>query len=212
MLYDFSFSSYAPTAIKATYKKRLQLRKQEEVAPELLFLFQDREAIDWEAIETQPHLYRTIQQEIKHGTIEVVYQVKDKVQKKKQRVVQPELPEDKLELAAFELKSKKQQDVLYYFVENYKSVPLKVITEELQITDAPIKALVKRDYSQKSMWKCTEIRMTMTILNKRNHSHLLRNKSKLLHRFYHQLQMKLTIHFYYMVLQEAEKQKYIYNL
>ncbi|MCU4900676.1 primosomal protein N' [Bacillus cereus] len=139
-----AFQVMLPTAIKATYKKRLQLRKQEEVAPELLFLFQDKEAIDWEAIETQPHLYRTIQQEIKHGTIEVVYQVKDKVQKKKQRVVQPELPEDKLELAAFELKSKKQQDVLYYFVENYKSVPLKVITEELQITDAPIKALVKK--------------------------------------------------------------------
>lgn len=54
------------------------------------------------------------------------------------------MPEDKLELTAFELKSKKQQDVLYYFVENYKSVPLKVITEELQITDAPIKALVKK--------------------------------------------------------------------
>lgn len=139
-----AFQVMLPTAIKATYKKRLQLRKQEEVAPELLFLFQEKEAIDWEAIETQPHLYRTIQQEIKHGTIEVVYQVKDKVQKKKQRVVQPELPEDKLELAAFELKSKKQQDVLYYFVENYKSVPLKVITEELQITDAPIKALVKK--------------------------------------------------------------------
>ncbi len=29
-------------------------------------------------------------------------------------------------------------------MENYKSVPLKVITEELQITDAPIKALVKK--------------------------------------------------------------------
>lgn len=101
-----AFQVMLPTAIKATYKKRLQLRKQEEVAPELLFLFQEKEAIDWEAIETQPHLYRTIQQEIKHGTIEVVYQVKDKVQKKKQRVVQPELPEDKLELAAFELKSK----------------------------------------------------------------------------------------------------------
>ncbi|MDA1611071.1 primosomal protein N' [Bacillus cereus] len=139
-----AFQVMLPTAIKATYKKRLQLRKQEEVAPELLFLFQEKEAIDWEAIETQPHLYHTIQQEIKHGTIEVVYQVKDKVQKKKQRVVQPELPEDKLELTAFELKSKKQQDVLYYFVENYKSVPLKVITEELQITDAPIKALVKK--------------------------------------------------------------------
>ncbi|MEB9518951.1 primosomal protein N', partial [Bacillus cereus] len=43
-------------------------------------------------------------------------------------------------------KSKKQQDVLYYFVENYKSTPLKVMTEELQITDAPIKALVKKGF------------------------------------------------------------------
>ncbi|MFJ8454273.1 primosomal protein N' [Bacillus paramycoides] len=139
-----AFQVMLPTAIKATYKKRLQLRKQEEVTPEILCLFQGKETIDWEAIEAQPHLYRTIQQEIKNGTIEVVYQVKDKVQKKKQRVVQPELPEDKLELTAFELKSKKQQDVLYYFVENYKSVPLKILTEELQITDAPIKALVKK--------------------------------------------------------------------
>lgn len=141
-----AFQVMLPTAIKATYKKRLQLCKQEEIAPEILYLFQDKEAIDFEVIEQQPHLYRAIQQEIKNGTVEVVYQVKDKVQKKKQRVVQPELPEDKLELAAFELKSKKQQDVLYYFVENYKSAPLKVITEELQITDAPIKALVKKGF------------------------------------------------------------------
>ncbi len=81
MLHDFSFSSDAPTAIKATYKKRLQLCKQEEIAPEILYLFQDKEAIDFEVIEQQPHLYRTIQQEIKNGTVEVVYQVKDKVQK-----------------------------------------------------------------------------------------------------------------------------------
>lgn len=141
-----AFQVMLPTAIKATYKKRLQICKQEEIASEILYLFQDKEAIDFEVIEQQPHLYRTIQQEIKNGTVEVVYQVKDKVQKKKQRVVQPELPEDKLELAAFELKSKKQQDVLYYFVENYKSAPLKVITEELQITDAPIKALVKKGF------------------------------------------------------------------
>ncbi|ARO66714.1 Primosomal protein N' [Bacillus cereus] len=141
-----AFQVMLPTAIKATYKKRLQLCKQEEIAPEILYLFQDKEAIDFEVIEQQPHLYRTIQQEIKNGTVEVVYQVKDKVQKKKQRVVQPELPEDKLELAAFELKSKKTTRCTLLFVENYKSTPLKVITEELQITDAPIKALVKKGF------------------------------------------------------------------
>lgn len=51
-----AFQVMLPTAIKATYKKRLQLRKQEEVAPELLFLFQEKEAIDWEAMRRN-HIY-----------------------------------------------------------------------------------------------------------------------------------------------------------
>ncbi|MCI0764604.1 primosomal protein N' [Bacillus sp. TL12] len=139
-----AFQVMLPTAIKATYKKRLQLHKPEEVAPEIRDWFQGKEAIDWEEIATHPHMYRTIQKEITNGTIEVIYKVKDKVQKKKQRVVQPELPQEQLEAAAFELKSKKQQDVLYYFVENYHSVALKTLTEELQITDAPVKSLVKK--------------------------------------------------------------------
>ncbi|MEH7456855.1 primosomal protein N' [Bacillus sp. JJ1127] len=139
-----AFQVMLPTAIKATYKKRLQLLKPEEAAPEICNLFQGKEAVDWEEIATHPHLYRMVQKEITNGTIEVIYKVKDKVQKKKQRVIQPELPEGKLEAAAFELKSKKQQDVLYYFVENYHSVPSKTLTEELQMTDAPIKSLVKK--------------------------------------------------------------------
>lgn len=139
-----AFQVMLPTAIKATYKKQLQLHKQEEVAPEIHAIFQGKETIDWEDVSTHSHLYRTVQKEIANGTIEVVYKVKDKVQKKKQRVVQPLLPQEQLEEIAFELKSKKQQDILYYFVENHHSVPVKTITEELQITDAPIKSLVKK--------------------------------------------------------------------
>lgn len=139
-----AFQVMLPTAIKATYKKRLQLHKPEEVAPEICNWFQGKESIDWEEIVTHPHMYRMAQKEITKGTIEVIYQVKDKVQKKKQRIVQPELPQEQLESAAFELKSKKQQDVLYYFVEHYHSVPLKTLTEELQMTDAPVKSLVKK--------------------------------------------------------------------
>ena len=49
-----AFQVMLPTAIKATYKKRLQLRKQ-EVTPELLFLFQDK-AIDWKRLR-RSHSY-----------------------------------------------------------------------------------------------------------------------------------------------------------
>ncbi|WP_242144509.1 MULTISPECIES: primosomal protein N' [unclassified Bacillus cereus group] len=139
-----AFQVMLPTAIKATYKKLLQLHNSDEVAPEINHLFQGKDRIDWEEVASQPELYRMVQKEITNGTVEVIYKVKDKVQKKKQRVVQPELQEKELEAAAFELKSKKQQDILYYFMENYHTVPLKVLKEELQITDAPIKSLVKK--------------------------------------------------------------------
>ncbi|MDM5189574.1 primosomal protein N' [Bacillus sp. DX4.1] len=139
-----AFQVMLPTAIKATYKKQLQLHKPKEVANEVRVLFQEKEVIDWEELGAHPHIYRIVQKEIVNGTIEVVYKVKDKVQKKKQRVVQPVILQEQLEAAAYELKSKKQQDVLYYFVENYHSVPLKTLTEELQITDAPVKSLVKK--------------------------------------------------------------------
>ncbi|EMA6341231.1 primosomal protein N' [Bacillus cytotoxicus] len=139
-----AFQVMLPTAIKATYKKLLQLHNSDEVSPEIDHLFQGKDRIDWEEVASQPELYRMVQKEITNGTVEVIYKVKDKVQKKKQRVVQPELQEKELEAAAFELKSKKQQDILYYFMENYHTVPLKVLKEELQITDAPIKSLVKK--------------------------------------------------------------------
>ncbi|AWC33432.1 primosomal protein N' [Bacillus cytotoxicus] len=139
-----AFQVMLPTAIKATYKKLLQLHNPNEVSAEIDHLFQGKDRIDWEEVASQPQLYRMVQKEITNGTVEVIYKVKDKVQKKKQRVVQPELQEEGLEAAAFELKSKKQQDILYYFMENYHTVPLKVLKEELQITDAPIKSLVKK--------------------------------------------------------------------
>ncbi|MDH2879050.1 primosomal protein N' [Bacillus cytotoxicus] len=139
-----AFQVMLPTAIKATYKKLLQLHNPNEVSAEIDHLFQGKDRIDWEEVASQPQLYRMVQKEITNGTVEVIYKVKDKVQKKKQRVVQPELQEEGLEAAAFELKSKKQQDILYYFMENYHAVPLKVLKEELQITDAPIKSLVKK--------------------------------------------------------------------
>ena len=60
-----AFQVMLPTAIKATYKKRLQLRNREEVAPEILSLFQGKETIDWEDIEAQPHLYRIFNKKLK---------------------------------------------------------------------------------------------------------------------------------------------------
>ncbi|CAM4027671.1 primosomal protein N' [Bacillus manliponensis] len=139
-----AFQVMLPAAIKATYQKQLRLLKEDETTEDVKAIFQGKEMIDWKELENHPYLYRSVQKDIASGKIEVIYKVKDKAQKKKQKIIEPNLPQELLEEEAYQLKSKKQQDVLYYFVENYHAIPLKTIVQELQITDAPIKALVKK--------------------------------------------------------------------
>lgn len=139
-----AFQVMLPAAIKATYQKQLKLLKENEVTEDVKAVFQGKEIIDWKELENHPQMYRLMQKEIASRRVEVVYKVKDKAQKKKQRMIEPNVPRQSLEEEAGKLKSKKQQDVLYYFLENYDALPLKTVIQELQITDAPVKALVKK--------------------------------------------------------------------
>ncbi|WP_028398961.1 primosomal protein N' [Ectobacillus panaciterrae] len=137
-----AFQAMLPTAVKATYNKQLVLRNPEEIEENVRALFGSRDTIDWKDIDEK--WYRSVRNSIAAGAIEVVYEVKDRVQKKKQRVIYPVLLQEEIEQIAAGLKSQKQQDLLYYFLENYEPIPLKTLKEELQITDAPIKTLVKK--------------------------------------------------------------------
>jgi primosomal protein N' (replication factor Y) len=141
-----AFQAMLPTAIKATYNKQLHLQNKEELPEEIQSLFAEKDILDWKEIEQSPQLYRFIKKAIANQALEVVYEVKDRVQKKRQRVIIPAIPFEELEEAAHAQKSAKQQDVLYYFLENYGKVPLKEITEALRITEAPVKALIKKGY------------------------------------------------------------------
>lgn len=80
-------------------------------------------------------------------------------------------------------------------MENYKSTPLKVITEELQITDAPIKALVKKGFISEKYVEVYRNPYDDDDFEQTKPFPLTEEQNKLLHRFYHQLQMKLIIHF-----------------
>ncbi|MFD3445448.1 primosomal protein N' [Microbacteriaceae bacterium 4G12] len=139
-----AFQVMLPTAIKATYNKQLVLLNKEEVSEEVSSLFGEKNMIEWKELETHPHLYRSVQSCIATGAIEVVYEVKDRAKKKKQRMIYPVLLQEEIEQVANTLKSEKQQDLLYFFLENYEPIPCKTLMSELQITDAPIKALVKK--------------------------------------------------------------------
>ncbi|GAA3323387.1 hypothetical protein GCM10020331_047060 [Ectobacillus funiculus] len=103
-----------PTAIKASYKKQLLLKGS--VPEEVQLLFRGKETLDWEELEKQPHIYKSVRESIAAGAIELVYKIKDRVQKKKtKKVIRPVPPEEELEKEAASLRNGKQQDVLYYF-------------------------------------------------------------------------------------------------
>ncbi len=56
-----AFQVMLPTAIKATYKKLLQLHNPNEVSAEIDHLFQGKDRIDWEEVASRPQLYRMVQ-------------------------------------------------------------------------------------------------------------------------------------------------------
>ncbi|MFX3624603.1 MAG: primosomal protein N' [Ectobacillus sp.] len=139
-----AFQAMLPAAIKAVYNKYLVLRSRDGVSTGILNVFGDRDKIDWKELDGAPGLYRELRQSIVPGNIEVVYEVKDRASKKRKRMIYPALPQEEIEKIAETLKSVKQQDILYYFLENYSSVSVKTLLEQLQITEAPIKSLIKK--------------------------------------------------------------------
>ncbi|MBO9130212.1 primosomal protein N' [Bacillus sp. 165] len=141
-----AFQAMLPTAIKATYNKQLQIQNRNGLPEEIQHLFFKKDSLDWKEVEQNPHVYRSIKKAIANQAVEVVYEVKDKVQKKKQRVVFPSVPFEQIEEAAHKQKSTKQQDILFFFLENYGKVTLKEITDTLQITEGPVKSLIKKGY------------------------------------------------------------------
>lgn len=76
-----AFQAMLPTAIKASYKKQLLLKGN--VPEEVQLLFRGKETLDWEELEKQPHIYKSVRESIAAGAIELVYKIKDRVQKKK---------------------------------------------------------------------------------------------------------------------------------
>jgi primosomal protein N' (replication factor Y) len=135
-----AFQAMLPAAIKSVYQKRLILRN--ETSNELQTLFGEKDSIAWKDLPEA--LYRAVKAAIAAEEIEVVYDVRDRVQRKKQRVIGPAASKRALEELAASVRSAKQQDVLYYFIENHQEIAAHTLKEELSMTDAPIKALVKK--------------------------------------------------------------------
>ncbi|WP_442599449.1 primosomal protein N' [Neobacillus sp. D3-1R] len=143
-----AFQAMLPAALKAKYEKNIVLSKnadpQQLILP-LQQLFLDRKELSWEdAIKMG--ILSEVQKEAANGTIDVVYEVKAKVRKKRLKHIKPilsveELKNQKNNISA---RAEKQLKVIDYFIQHHEPVELRRLLEELHISSATVSSLVDK--------------------------------------------------------------------
>lgn len=144
------FQAMLPAALKAKYEKKLIL--SENVEPHQLSLslqpfFMKNHELTWEEA-LQNGILSTIQKEAANKRIDVVYEVKERVRKKKLKHIIPilsieELQNEKEKIAA---RAGKQKDVLDFFIHRHEPIELRTLLSELKISSATVSVLVEKNF------------------------------------------------------------------
>ncbi|WP_088012989.1 primosomal protein N' [Gottfriedia acidiceleris] len=139
-----AYQAMLPTAIKAVYKKHVQVTSEEaldQLVPELANLFSVVKRREWIEIESLVSKISLVQRAIKEGLLEIEYEVKNKANKKTERVVSLlKVLDEELPL----ISSPQQKDIIEYLRMNGET-SVKELKECLGITDSPIKTLEKNE-------------------------------------------------------------------
>ena len=137
-----------PAALKAKYEKVINIieTKRAELPAEIQSVFNNRSSISWkEVIEGERALL--FQKEVQKGHLELVYNVKNKLNKKTIRMVRPRYSSEQLEeiILTFKGNMKKQVEVLRYFQENTKPISVKDLVDATNVSNATIKTLIAKE-------------------------------------------------------------------
>ncbi|MGM0840793.1 MAG: primosomal protein N' [Bacillota bacterium] len=146
-----AFQAMLPAAMKAKYEKIFQL--EENMSPVELNLslqrfFQNGREVSWKAIEENGML-PIVHKEVKKGTVEVIYRVKAKGNKKTVRKLYLNVPEDDLEEVKNSLppQASKQKQIIEYMSHSAPGgdgILASTLLEEMATTSSTVKSLVNK--------------------------------------------------------------------
>ncbi|EQC0677298.1 primosomal protein N' [Listeria innocua] len=137
-----AYQAMLPAALRAKYEKYF-LRLDEE-NEELERLFEGYETLDWKVAESRGIL-KEIGKWVREGSVEVVYQVKNKITSKKVRVVSClKAPHQLAEIIEDMPKNAKAQSRVLAFFQAFKGTEIAAaeLKKQAETTDATIKKLV----------------------------------------------------------------------
>lgn len=140
-----AFQAMLPAALKAKYEKKIKLVDSEKLPNELHLLFQQSDSVFWEDALRLGFL-SALQKEASIGTVEVVYEVKERVKKKKLKHIIPNVDPVTLEEMKNQIQQRavKQRELLDYFIHNDQPIELRKLLSRLNISSAVVKGLVEK--------------------------------------------------------------------
>ncbi|WP_026674334.1 primosomal protein N' [Alkalihalobacterium bogoriense] len=132
-----------PAAMRTTVKKEVRVLDETNLSPRLLPLFETSSSRQWDEIKKDGKLVKEVQQAVKNGTVEMMYQVKEKGQKKLEkrlRILQP-IEQLKKELDQTSDRASKQKELLSFFIQHPSDISLQQLLEQTNASRTSVKGL-----------------------------------------------------------------------
>ncbi|GER65573.1 primosomal protein N' [Weizmannia acidilactici] len=146
-----AYQAMLPAAMKAKYEKRVR-RMDGHQNPFLDEVFGKKDEIGWKEAD-QRGLLPFLQKEAKNGTVEVVYEVKNKANKKTVRMISCPLSEEEIRRRIEEISgnARKQKQVLEFFMKNPKiKATVSDLAEVSGVSPSVIKTLLQKGWLEET--------------------------------------------------------------
>jgi primosomal protein N' (replication factor Y) len=142
-----TYQAMLPAALKAKYEKKVSLApgvNREELPEELQPLFQNNRELAWDLV-LNSSLERKLHKEAAAGKLEVIYEVKERLHKKKLKYVLPLLSAEELtmELEQIPARAGKQRELVSYFISHSAPIEYRKL-HDLGLSASAVKPLAAK--------------------------------------------------------------------
>jgi primosomal protein N' (replication factor Y) (superfamily II helicase) len=136
-----------PAALKAKYEKIVKVNKEKKagIHPDVKAMIGNHDSITWKEV-IEGGKTSLVQKDVQEGNLEVIYYVKNRMNKKTVRMIVPLLSREELKQAreTFSASAKKQVEIVDFFLENPEKITLKQLLERTNTTSNTVKSLVAK--------------------------------------------------------------------
>jgi primosomal protein N' (replication factor Y) (superfamily II helicase) len=142
------YQAMLPAALKAKYEKRIIIPENveiEELPFTLQLSFNGNREMTWEEASKHEILTEILHQAAEHK-VDVIYEVKESIRKKKVKQILPLYTLEKMKLVkeSLPIRASKQHEILDFFIENREPIELKALLSKLKTSSSTVKELVNK--------------------------------------------------------------------